>query len=101
MKTATLYSPAHFECQGEGNPLPTYQWIQTRPPLNTIIERGREPKLYIHNVTYDFQGEYRCKITNVIKGEERTDISEPVILQVHGKSHLIANINKQKIETFY
>lgn len=85
VKTATLFSPAHFECQGEGNPLPTYQWIQTRPPLNKIIERGRDPKLYISNVTYDYQGEYRCKITNIIKGEERSDISEPIILQVHGK----------------
>nr|CAH7754992.1 unnamed protein product [Callosobruchus chinensis] len=75
---------------GEGNPVPTYQWFQKRPaPSDVIIERGRDARLHISNVTYDFQGEYRCKVTNVIKGEERSDISEPVILQVHGAPQVL------------
>lgn len=86
VKTATLFSTASFECIGEGNPPPTYQWIQKRPkPSEEVIERGRDQKLHISNVTYEFQGEYRCKVTNIIKGEERSEISEPIILQVHGK----------------
>lgn len=93
MKTATLFSSATFECIGEGNPPPTYQWIQTRPsPSNLEIERGRDAKLYISNVTYDYQGEYICKVTNIIKSEEKTDISEPIILQVHGK-YTVTSLN--------
>lgn len=86
MKTATLFSPADFECVGEGNPLPTYQWLQTLPtPSGVVLERGRDAKLHISNVTYDYQGEYRCKVTNVINGQERSELSHPIILQVVGK----------------
>lgn len=28
LTTAPLYSPAAFECVGEGNPPPTYKWYQ-------------------------------------------------------------------------
>ncbi|XP_049818433.1 irregular chiasm C-roughest protein isoform X2 [Aethina tumida] len=90
VKTATLFSTASFECIGEGNPPPTYQWIQKRPkPSEEVIERGRDQKLHISNVTYEFQGEYRCKVTNIIKGEERSEISEPIILQVHGAPQVL------------
>ncbi|XP_074038362.1 kin of IRRE-like protein 1 isoform X2 [Leptinotarsa decemlineata] len=90
VKTATLFSSTSFECLGEGNPPPTYEWIQKRPvPADSNIERGRDAKLYISNVTYDFQGEYRCKVTNIIKGEERSEISEPIILQVHGAPQVL------------
>lgn len=91
VKTATLFSPVNFECLGEGNPPPTYQWIQRRKSAmaDSIIERGREAKLHISNITYEFQGEWRCKVTNIIKGEEQSDISEPIILQVHGAPQVI------------
>lgn len=86
MKTATLFAPANFECVGEGNPLPTYQWLQTLPTRSGIVlERGRDAKLHISNVTYDYQGEYRCKVTNVINGQERSELSHPIILQVVGE----------------
>lgn len=94
VKTATLFSPANFECVGEGNPLPTYQWLQTLPtPSNLILERGREAKLHIPNVTYDLQGEYRCKVTNVINGQERSEMSYPIILQVVGEYNYILNFS--------
>lgn len=51
-----------------------------------MVERGRDARLHITNVTYDYQGEYRCEVTNIIKGEERSELSEPIILQVHGTS---------------
>jgi hypothetical protein len=86
VKTVTLFSPATFECLGEGNPQPTYKWLQKLPtPSDRVEERGRDARLHIANVTYDYQGEYRCKVTNIIKGEERSEISEPIILQVHGE----------------
>lgn len=28
LTTAPLYTPAAFECVGEGNPPPTYKWFQ-------------------------------------------------------------------------
>lgn len=53
------------------------------------MERGRESRLVIDNVTYDFQGEYECRATNFINGQERTVASEPITLQVVGKYHLV------------
>lgn len=94
VKTAILFSPMAFECMGEGNPPPTYQWLQKLPsPSSMVIERSRDAKLYISNVTYDYQGEYTCKVRNIIKGEERMEISEPIILQVHGE-YIVMNFNE-------
>ncbi|XP_060519861.1 irregular chiasm C-roughest protein isoform X2 [Cylas formicarius] len=92
VKTATLFSPTTFECLGEGNPPPTYQWIlkKTTPAPDVII--GREAKLHINNITYEYQGEWRCKVTNIIKGEERSEISEPIILQVHGAPQVLRQL---------
>lgn len=50
----------------------------------SYLERGRESRLVIDNVTYDYQGEYECRATNYINGQERTTTSEPVSLQVVG-----------------
>ncbi|KAK9876842.1 hypothetical protein WA026_015078 [Henosepilachna vigintioctopunctata] len=98
VKTATLFSPMSFECMGEGNPPPTYQWLQQLPkPSEMIIERARDAKLYIANVTYDYQGEYRCKVTNIIKGEERIEISEPIVLQVHGAPQVMRHTARPEI----
>lgn len=87
LTTAVLFSSTTFECIAEGNPQPTYQWLQRIPsPSNRIVERGREAKLHISNVTYDYQGEYVCKVTNIIGGAERTIQSEAIALQVVGKT---------------
>lgn len=50
-----------------------------------FVERGSEPRLVIDNVTYDYQGEYECRATNYINGQERVAVSEPISLQVVGK----------------
>lgn len=55
-----------------------------KPGLN-YLERGRDSRLVIHNTTYDYQGEYECRATNYINGQERTTSSEPISLQVVGK----------------
>ncbi|CAH1123497.1 unnamed protein product [Ceutorhynchus assimilis] len=88
VKTSTLFAPVNFECLGEGNPPPTYQWIQKKRS-GSIVERGTEAKLNIRNVTYEYQGEWRCKATNIIKGEEQSDVSEPIILQVYGAPQVL------------
>lgn len=49
------------------------------------VERGNEPRLVIDNVTYEYQGEYECRATSYINGQERVAISDPVSLQVVGK----------------
>lgn len=54
-----------------------------------ILERGRESRLVIDNVTYDYQGEYECRATNYINGQERTVSSEPVSLQVVGAPQVL------------
>lgn len=53
------------------------------------LERGQASRLVIDNVTYDYQGEYECRATNVINGQERTMASEPVSLQVVGECTLL------------
>ncbi|XP_045463992.1 hemicentin-2 isoform X2 [Harmonia axyridis] len=98
MKTALLFSPMSFECMGEGNPSPTYQWLQTLPsPSSLVIERSRDSKLYISNVTYDYQGEYTCRVRNIINGEERIEISEPITLQVHGAPQVLRHSSVPEI----
>lgn len=66
-----------------GNPPPSYKWYQRLK--SGYLERGHESRLVIDNVTYDYQGEYECRATNYINGQERTVSSEPVSLQVVGK----------------
>lgn len=52
---------------------------------SSYLERGHESRLVIDNVTYDYQGEYECRASNFINGQERTVASEPVSLQVVGE----------------
>ncbi|XP_037038558.1 hemicentin-2 isoform X1 [Bradysia coprophila] len=84
LTTAPLFSPAAFECVGEGNPPPTYKWVQKFNHGSTYLERGRESRLVIDNVTYDYQGEYECRASNIINGQERHVASDPISLQVVG-----------------
>ncbi|KAL1517904.1 hypothetical protein ABEB36_001607 [Hypothenemus hampei] len=100
VKTATLFSPVSFECLGEGNPPPTYEWVQkksTTARSGGVTERGREAKIYLNNITYEYQGEWRCKVTNIIKGDEHSETSEPIILQVHGAPQVLKQLVTQEI----
>jgi hypothetical protein len=85
--TAPLYSQVTFGCTAEGNPSPTYQWLQKLPTAEgTVLIRGSDARLHISNITYDYKGEYVCKATNVIAGVERLAQSEAISVQVVGKS---------------
>lgn len=54
-----------------------------------FLDRGRESRLVIDNVTYDYQGEYECRATNYINGQERTATSDPIALQVVGAPQVL------------
>ncbi|XP_053670698.1 uncharacterized protein LOC128721020 [Anopheles nili] len=91
LTTAPLFSPAAFECVAEGNPAPTYKWVQriSTQGGKPFLDRGRESRLVIDNVTYDYQGEYECRATNFINGQERTATSDPIALQVVGAPQVL------------
>ncbi|XP_052863858.1 B-cell receptor CD22 [Anopheles cruzii] len=90
LTTAPLFSPAAFECVAEGNPAPTYKWVQRISSQGKpFLDRGRESRLVIDNVTYDYQGEYECRATNFINGQERTATSDPIALQVVGAPQVL------------
>ncbi|XP_055635202.1 irregular chiasm C-roughest protein isoform X2 [Toxorhynchites rutilus septentrionalis] len=90
LTTAPLFSPAAFECVAEGNPPPTYKWVQrVSTQGKPFLDRGRESRLVIDNVTYDYQGEYECRATNFINGQERTATSDPIALQVVGAPQVL------------
>lgn len=56
---------------------------------NAFLDRGRESRLVIDNVTYDYQGEYECRANNFINGQERLATSDPIALQVVGAPQVI------------
>ncbi|KAK6632220.1 hypothetical protein RUM44_007251 [Polyplax serrata] len=83
LTTAPLYSEATFSCEAEGNPPPSYSWLQKVPSAgDTLFTRGSEAKLRILNITYDYQGEYTCRVSNFIGGNERIVESESITIQV-------------------
>lgn len=43
----------------------------------------------LSNITYDYQGEYECQAINIINGQERIVVSEPVILEVVGAPQVL------------
>lgn len=87
---ASLYNRTVLQCQAEGNPPPTFQWLQkTTTAEETVYVRGAEHMLVIHNVTYEYQGKYFCKATNFISGTERTTQSDQIDLSVMGKLSII------------
>ncbi|XP_069682757.1 irregular chiasm C-roughest protein isoform X1 [Periplaneta americana] len=88
--TAPLYSQATFSCTAEGNPSPSYQWLQKLPTQEgTVLIRSSDARLHINNVTYDYKGDYVCKATNVIAGVERLVQSEAISVQVVGAPQVL------------
>ncbi|XP_068084854.1 synaptogenesis protein syg-1 [Anabrus simplex] len=99
LKTAVLFTSVTFICNAEGNPLPSYRWIQKL--LNsedTIHIRGSESRLHIANVTYDYQGEYVCTASNIIGGMKRLVQSQPISLQVVGAPQVLPQSSGREVE---
>ena len=75
-------------CSAEGNPLPKYLWLQ-KLPSNQVLKRGYNNTLSIEDTTYDHQGEYVCEAVNVIGDQRKVVQSEPLRIEVRGKTILI------------
>ncbi|XKL67784.1 hypothetical protein PGB90_003275 [Kerria lacca] len=102
LTTAPLYSSdVKFGCSADGNPPPKYQWLQRVSNSNSVpqdkILRSSDPKLQFINITYDFQGDYVCVVTNTIAGIERFVQSQPITLQVIGAPQVMRYSEKHEV----
>eukprot|EP00096_Caligus_rogercresseyi_P016613 TRINITY_DN934_c0_g1_i3.p1 TRINITY_DN934_c0_g1~~TRINITY_DN934_c0_g1_i3.p1 ORF type:complete len:638 (+),score=151.88 TRINITY_DN934_c0_g1_i3:127-2040(+) len=93
---AGMYNRTLLTCQAEGNPPPTYQWLQKLPTQEVLI-RGYNRELLIENVTYDHQGEFVCKAVNTIRGESRSVQSQPIRVEVKGAPKVNPLISEREI----
>ena len=57
-------SDVELTCQGEGNPPPSYSWVQHT--VKGPVTRGHERVLTISGLDYQDQGEYSCQVVNEI-----------------------------------
>ena len=73
-----------FICHGEGNPKPTYRWIQVSASDHTEIVRSEDNLLNMNDITFKDQGVYMCEVRNTIKGEHLVTRSEAIKLEVEG-----------------
>ena len=94
---AKMYNKTKLTCEAEGNPPPKYTWLQKLPSQEVLI-RSYEQEFIIENVTYDYQGEFVCKATNDINGEERTVQSEPLEIRVSGPPQVLKYKVKEAVE---
>ncbi|XP_068084855.1 kin of IRRE-like protein 2 [Anabrus simplex] len=98
LTTAGLFTSVTFTCNAEGNPPPSYQWLQKLPtPDGAVYVRGTETRLHIANVTYDYQGEYVCTATNTIGGMERLVQSQAISLQVVGAPQVLRQSSGREV----
>lgn len=80
-----------LHCSDNFHLIKTEQFLFYRIPSqgNAWLERGRESRLVIDNTTYDYQGEYECRASNFINGQERSTTSDPISLQVVGAPQVL------------
>ncbi|KAG8201035.1 hypothetical protein JTE90_002711 [Oedothorax gibbosus] len=95
--TVAIYNSTVLVCEAEGNPPPKYSWLQ-RVGGNPIAwqQRGKSASLHIHNVTYQFQGQYVCEATNVINGHHYKDTSHEITLDVTGAPQVLTDTARTK-----
>lgn len=80
--TQLLRSKLELTCEASGNPLPQYTWIHHTETESTV--RGHEKNLIITGLTYRDQGQYECRATNFIRGEEKFVKSTLIAVNVTG-----------------
>ena len=66
-------------------------------PTQEVLIRTYTQEFVIENVTYDYQGEFVCKATNEINGEERTVQSDPVKVEVTGAPQVLRYKAKERV----
>uniref|UniRef100_T1IW79 Ig-like domain-containing protein n=1 Tax=Strigamia maritima TaxID=126957 RepID=T1IW79_STRMM len=89
---AKVHNQTSLICMADGNPPPRFIWLFSANGEPSAAQiKGVEATLHIDNVTYDAQGTYVCMAANSIKGEERTEQSEEVKIDVFGIPQIISS----------
>ena len=83
--TVGVHNRSVLTCSAEGNPLPKYQWLQ-KLTTQQVVKRGNEDRLVIEDTSYNHQGEYVCVAVNMIAARKNSIQSEPVRMEVRGKT---------------
>ena len=73
-----------LECTADGNPAPTFKWIQKFPTGISKV-RGYEAKLVIQGVTFKDNSRMVCEASNYINNIKQHSKSEPVELIITGE----------------
>ena len=73
-----------LECTADGNPTPTYHWIQKFPSGKSKI-RGHEARLVIPNAMFEDNSEMVCQASNYVKNTKRYSNSQPIKLIITGE----------------
>jgi len=70
-------------CAAEGSPSPNYRWLQ-QTLSGEIFVRGYEQELKIESVNYEHAGQFFCEASNLVGGEKKETLSEPINTEIRG-----------------
>ena len=87
-KSVLVGSKAVLTCTAEGNPEPSYEWLQ-QLPSGEVQKRSSRADLVIEDVGYDDQGGYICLASNRVGGGKREVQSGVVRLEVAGAPQVV------------
>ena len=76
-----------LSCLAEASPAPSYTWVQ-RTLAGDLVLRSSEVMdtgdLVLEEVSYEDSGEFLCRASNIVGGQPREVLSEPVSVEVRG-----------------
>ena len=81
-------SDVELTCQGEGNPPPSYNWVQHT--MGGPVSRGHDRVLRISGLDYQDQGEYSCQVVNEISSSR----SGVVTINIEGPPRITSDSDK-------
>ena len=83
---ANVGSSRVLRCRAEGRPAPAYQWLHQQGPGGQVEVVATSRDLELQALGYREAGDYICRVTNTISGEERSAESEVITIQVGVKT---------------
>ena len=86
---ASVGSSRVLRCRAEGRPAPAYQWLHQQGPGGQVEVVAASRDLELQALGYREAGDYICRVTNTISGEERSAESEVITIQVEGEPQLL------------
>ena len=87
---ASVGSSRVLRCRAEGRPAPAYQWLHQQGPGGQVEVVAASRDLELQALGYREAGDYICRVTNTISGEERSAESEVITIQVGVKTELFS-----------